>query len=263
MIRAFHTSATGMQAQQFMVDNSANNLANVNTTGFKRNQVQFQDLIYLTQRAPGVETLQGAQVPTSQQIGHGVRVAGNGKTFGAGTLENTTNPLDVSIEGQGFFQITFPDGSTRYTRDGSFRINGNGQLVNPDGFFLSPSLTIPADALEVSIGTDGTVSVITSSSPNTSTQVGNITLARFANPAGLSAEGRNLFRESASSGAPIIGNPGQNGNGLLRQAFLERSNVEVVQELVNLLLAQRAFEFNSRAIRVADDMLADVNQLVR
>lgn len=263
MIRAFHTSATGMQAQQFMVDNSANNLANVNTTGFKRNQVQFQDLIYLTQRGPGVETLQGAQVPTGQQIGHGVRVAGNSKTFGAGTLENTGNPLDVSIEGQGFFQVTFPDGTTRYTRDGGFRINSNGQLVNADGFFVDPQISIPNDALEVSVGTDGTVSVITAGSPTTPTTVGTLTIARFPNPAGLSAEGRNLFRETAASGAVITGNPGQNGAGLLRQGFLERSNVEVVQELVNLLLAQRAFEFNSRAIRVADEMLADTNQLVR
>jgi flagellar basal-body rod protein FlgG len=262
MIRAFHTGASGMQAQSFNVDSIANNLANVNTTGFKRNMVAFQDLIYQTIRPPGIEVLQGVNVPSGLQVGNGVRVAANNKIFTQGTLENTLNPLDVAIEGEGFFQITFPDGTLRYTRDGGFQLNSTGQIVTADGFPLSPAITVPADTVSIAIGSDGTVSVITGAAPTTSTVVGQITLARFANPAGLFAEGRNLFRESPASGTPVTGVPGLAGNGLLRQGFLERSNVEVVQELVNLLLAQRAFEFNSRSVRVADEMLADTAQLV-
>ncbi len=263
MIRSFHTSATGMIAQQFVVDNTANNLANVNTTGFKKSQVDFQDLIYLNLRPPGVEQLQGQQVPTGLQLGNGVRVAGNTKLFQQGTVTATGDPLHVAIEGDGFFQITAPDGTLRYTRNGTFLKNSNGDVVNSDGFFLSPRITIPQDAASVSIGTDGTVSVTTSGSPTTSSTLGQIQLARFPNPAGLSSEGRNLFRDSPASGPPTTGLPSQNGIGLLRQGFLEGSNVEVVQELVNLLLAQRAYEFNTKAIKVSDEMLSATNDLVR
>lgn len=263
MIRAFHTAATGMNAQQFLVDNTANNLANINTTGFKRNQVNFQDLIYVNLLQPGTEQLAGTPVPTGLQLGNGVRVAGNNKVFTIGTLDNTGNPLDVAITGDGFFAVTFADGTLRYTRDGTFRLNANGNLVNTDGFLVSPAITIPADAQSISIGTDGTVSVITAAAPTTSTVVGQLTLARFPNPGGLIAEGRNLFRESPASGAPVVAIPGQNGAGLLQSGFLERSNVDPVQELVNLLLAQRAYEFNTRSVRVADEMMAATSDLVR
>ncbi|GIW83046.1 MAG: flagellar basal body rod protein FlgG [Gemmatales bacterium] len=263
MIRALSSAATGMIAQQFLVDNTANNLANVNTTGFKRSKVDFQDLVFSTLRAPGSEVVAGIEVPTGLQIGNGVRVAGNTGIFTQGPLENTGNALDIAIEGEGFFQVTAPDGSIRYTRDGSFRLNATGQIVNADGFLLEPALTVPTDTIAITIAPDGTVSVVTGSAPTTTTTVGTITLARFVNPAGLSREGRNLFRETAASGAPVLNQPGQEGTGLLQQGFLERSNVEVVQELVNLILAQRAYEFNARAIRVSDSMLATANDLVR
>lgn len=263
MIRAFHTSATGMGAQQLVLDNTANNLANVNTTGFKKSQLDFQDLIYTTLRQPGADSAQGQQLPTGLQIGHGVRVAGNTRHFSVGTLEMTGNPLDVAIEGNGFFRVQAPGGGFRYTRDGAFRINANGELVTSDGFFVEPRLTIPPDASSVTVGNDGSVSVVTASSPNSSQRIGQLTLTRFANPAGLSAEGRNLFIESPASGTAQDITPGQDGAGLLRGGFLERSNVDVVQELVNLIQAQRAYEFNTKAIRVADEMLARTNELVR
>ena len=263
MIRAFHTSATGMNAQQLVLDNTANNLANVNTTGFKRSQVDFQDLIYSTLRQPGSESVQGQQLPTGLQIGHGVRVAGNTRLFTEGTLENTGNSLDVAIEGNGFFQISAPSGGFRYTRDGAFRVNANGELVTSDGYFVEPRISFPQDTLSISVGNDGTVSVITAGSPNTSQVVGKLTVSRFANPAGLSAEGRNLFAETPASGTSTVATPGQNGTGLLRGGFLEKSNVEVVQELVNLIQAQRAYEFNTKAIKVADEMLSFTNDLVR
>lgn len=263
MIRAFHTSATGMSAQQMVLDNTANNLANVNTTGFKRSQLDFQDLIYTTLRQPGADSVQNQQLPTGLQIGHGVRVAGNTRHFAMGTVELTGNPLDIAIEGQGFFKVQAPGGGFRFTRDGAFRVNSNGELVTSDGFFVEPRMTIPTDAISVTVGNDGTVSVISAGSPNTSQNVGQLTLARFANPAGLKAEGRNLFSESPASGNAQEVTPGLEGTGLLRGGFLERSNVDVVQELVNLIQAQRAYEFNTKAIRVADEMLSSTNQLVR
>lgn len=263
MIRAFHTSASGMNVQQLVLDNTANNLANVNTTGFKRSQLDFQDLIYSTLRQPGSDSVQGQQLPTGLQIGHGVRIAGNTRLFSVGTLENTGNSLDVAIEGNGFFRVTAPNGGFLYTRDGAMRLNSNGELVTSDGFFVEPRITIPQDALSISIGNDGTISVVSASSPNSSQVVGQLNLTRFANPAGLSAEGRNLFAESPASGPAQEARPGQNGTGLVRGGFLEGSNVEVVKELVNLIQAQRAYEFNTKAIRVADEMLSLTNQLVR
>lgn len=262
MIKALFTSSTGMNAQQTVIDNTSNNLANVNTTGFKKGQADFQDLIYVTQRVPGSEAAQGLTVPTGLQIGSGVRVAGITKVFSPGAVVNTGNPLDVAIEGDGFFQVSLPNGETRYTRDGALRLNSVGNLVTSDGFLISPQVTIPQEALSVSIGADGTISVLNAGSP-TPTSVGQLTLVRFPNPAGLSAEGRNLFAESASSGSPNTATPGLNGTGFLRQAFLERSNVDVVSELVNLILAQRAYEFNTRSIKTADNMLAETSQLIR
>jgi flagellar basal-body rod protein FlgG len=262
MIKALFTSSTGMDAQQTVIDNTANNLANVNTTGFKMGQAAFQDLLYVTEKAPGSEVSSGLNVPTGLQIGSGVRVAGITKVFTAGALTNTGNPLDVAINGDGFFQVTMPNGDTRYTRDGNLRLNAVGNVVTTDGFQISPSLTIPSDATSISIGSDGTVTVQTPGS-TTPTSVGQLTLARFPNEAGLSAEGGNLFAETASSGSPTTATPGLNGTGMLQQGFLESSNVNMVNEMVNLILAQRAYEFNTRSIKAADNMLSTTSDLIR
>jgi flagellar basal-body rod protein FlgG len=263
MIKALYTSATGMNAQQTVIDNTANNLANVNTNGFKRSEVNFQDLIYVTSQPPGSEAAQGLQIPTGLQIGSGVRVAGNTKIFSTGNLVNTGNPLDIAINGDGFIQITLPNGDTNYTRDGALSLNSNGNLVNTSGFLISPQVTIPQEAISVSIGSDGTISVVTAGSATTSTIVGQLTLVRFPNEAGLSSQGGNLYQQTPSSGSPIIATPGLNGTGLLQQGFLETSNVDVVSEMVNLILAQRAYEFNTRAIKTADDMLSNTTAITR
>ena len=263
MIKALFTSATGMNAQTTYIDNTANNIANVNTNGFKKGQVDFQDLIYINARTPGSDVAQGLQVPTGLQIGSGVRVASTTKVFTEGALVNTQNPFDVAVEGDGFFQVTLPSGELRYTRDGALRVNAQGSLVTSDGFLISPQITVPQGVVSVSIGSDGTVSAQQAGALNASVNLGQLTLVRFVNPAGLSAEGRNLFAETASSGAPVIATPGQNGVGLTRQGFLERANVDVVTELINLILAQRAYEFNTRAVRTADNMLASTTDLVR
>ncbi|MFM8274388.1 MAG: flagellar basal-body rod protein FlgG [Gemmata sp.] len=263
MIKALFTSATGMNAQTTYIDNTANNIANVNTNGFKKGQVDFQDLVYVNQRVPGSDVAQGLQVPTGLQIGSGVRVASVTKVFTEGALVNTQNPFDVAIEGDGFFQVTLPSGELRYTRDGALRVNAQGSLVTSDGFLVTPQITIPQGVVSVSVGTDGTVTAINAGALNASVNLGQLTLVRFVNPAGLSAEGRNLFAETASSGAPVIATPGQNGVGFTRQGFLERANVDVVTELINLILAQRAYEFNTRAVRTADNMLASTTDLVR
>ena len=263
MIKALFTSATGMNAQQLVVDNTANNLANVNTTGFKRSQMDFQDLIYVTQRAPGTEAAAGLQIPNGLQIGSGVRVSGNTKIFSEGVLEPTNNPLDLAIQGDGFFRIVLPSGQLNYTRDGSFKKNSTGDLVTSGGFLLDPKITIPTDAVSVTIGTDGTVSALVGANTTKPTVLGKITLTRFSNPAGLQSEGSNLFSETAASGSPKEVTPGLEGAGSLLEGHLERSNVEVVQELVSLIQAQRAYEINSRAIRVADEMLSDANNIVR
>ena len=263
MIKALFTSATGMNVQTTSIDNTANNIANVNTNGFKKGQADFQDLIYVTQRAPGSDAAQGLRVPTGLQIGSGARLAGITKVFTPGALVNTQNPLDVAVEGDGFFQVTLPSGELRYTRDGALRLNAQGSLVTSDGFLISPQITIPTQAVSISVGADGTISAQNAGALNTSTILDQLTLVRFQNPAGLSAEGRNLFAETASSGTPLIATPGQNGVGFTRQGFLERSNVDVVSELINLILAQRAYEFNTRAVRTADNMLASTTDLVR
>jgi flagellar basal-body rod protein FlgG len=263
MIKALYTAATGMNAQQTTVDTTANNLANVNTNAFKRSEIDFQDLIYVNQRPPGAEIANSLTVPTGLQIGSGVRVAGTTKSFIIGTLENTGNQFDLAIEGDGFIQVTLPNGQIRYTRDGALRLNQQGQIVNTDGFLITPNLTIPQDAQSVSIGTDGTVAVLTSSNPTSFQQVGQLQLTRFINPAGLSSEGRNLYAATPASGTAQQTTPGLNGSGLLRQGFLERSNVEVVTELIHLITAQRAYEFNTKAVQVADQMLADTTNLTR
>jgi flagellar basal-body rod protein FlgG len=263
VIRALFTAATGMNAQTAFIDNTSNNIANVNTTGFKKGQVEFQDLIYVQKISPGTEGAQGLQIPTGIQIGTGVRVAGITKVFTEGNFVQTGNRFNVAIEGDGFFQVTMPDGEIWYTRDGTFNLNSNGNLVTPDGFLVTPTITIPTSAVSVTIGADGTVSVINAGAPTATTVLGQLTLARFINPAGLIAEGRNLFAQTASSGPPVLATPGQNGVGYVQQGYLEQSNVDVVAELVNLILAQRAYEFNTRSVRSADNMLASTTNLIQ
>jgi flagellar basal-body rod protein FlgG len=262
MIRALFTAATGMNAQQTMVDTSSNNLANVNTVGFKRMIPQFQDLIYVSDRIPGSIAQQGMPLPNGLQVGHGVAVSSNEKVFTSGTLNNTGNPYDVAIDGDGFFQVTMPNGMIYYTRAGNFSINNTGNLVTSDGFLINPQISIPQNAISVSIGQDGSVSVMTPGS-TTPTQVGQLQLVRFQNPAGLNNEGRNLYSQTLASGSPVQTQAGQNGAGLIRQGFLEGSNVDVVAEMVNLILAQRAYEFNTKAITTADQMLSFTTNLIR
>ena len=260
MLRAFSTAATGMTAQQTMVDVIANNLANVNTTGFKRSQIDFKDLLYTQMIAAGVEVASGINNPGGVEVGNGVRVAATPKIFRLGEMENTANPLNVAIQGDGFLQVTMPDGTTRYTRDGGLLLNANGQLVTAGGHALTPAITIPADSEGVEIGPDGTVTNLSASGD---TAVGKILLARFLNPSGLDSVGNNLFAENLASGTPTTGEPGAAGFGTLRSGFLEKSNVQMVTELVNLIKAQRAYEINSRAIKAGDDMLRTANEIVR
>jgi len=261
MLRAFSTAATGMQAQQTVVDVIANNLANINTTGFKRSQVDFQDLMYLKLAEAGREVASGVTAPSGFEVGSGVGPASTLKVHAQGEMVNTARDLDVAIEGDGLFQVTVPGGATRYTRDGSLRVDANGNLVTSSGFLLEPAITIPTDARSISIGTDGTVSVFAGGS-STPSVVGTITLVRFANPSGLSSEGGNLLAETPASGSPTSGTAGQSGFGSIRQGFLEKSNVQMVTELVSLITAQRAYEINSRAIRAGDEMLTTANRLI-
>jgi len=261
MLRAFSTAATGMTAQQMIVDTIANNLANINTAGFKRSQVDFQDLVYVRIAEPGREVTNGVIAPTGFEIGSGVRPASTLKVFTQGEMDNTGRNLDIAIEGDGFLQVGLPNGDKRYTRDGSLRVNGNGLLVTSSGYTLEPQITIPANASSVSVGTDGTVSCTTGTT-GTSSKLGQITLAKFPNSSGLSSEGMNLLAETPASGTATVGNPGQDGYGRIQAGFLERSNVQMVTELVNLITAQRAYEINSRAIKAGDDMLTTANRLI-
>ena len=261
MLRAFSTAATGMTAQQTMVDVIANNLANVNTSGFKRSQLNFQNLLYVTMEEPGTEISSGINSPSGIEIGSGVRVASTIKVFSPGELENTGNPLDIAISGDGFLQVTMPNGDLRYTRDGSLMTNANGELVTSAGYTIEPAISVPTDAVSVSIEKDGGVNITDSS--GTQSVVGTIQLARFPNPSGLSGEGGNLFSENLASGTPTTGTPGENGFGSIQSGFLEKSNVQMVTELVNLITAQRAYEINSKAIKVGDDMLRTANGIVR
>ena len=262
MIRALFTAATGMTAQQLNIDTVANNLANVNTAGFKRSRVDFQDLLYQTSRMPGSPTVQGADAPTGTQVGGGVRPASTQRIFTQGDFQRTDNPLDLVIEGDGFFQVLRGDGTTAYTRSGSFRQDANGRVVNPDGFSLQPEITIPNQATDISVGTDGVVSVILAGN-NTPQQVGTIELARFVNPAGLNSIGRNLYLPTAASGTALTGAPGSQGFGTLSQGYVEMSNVKVVEEMVNLITGQRAYEASSKAVQSADEMLQQANNLRR
>ncbi len=260
MLRALHSAATGMEAQQTYIDVTSNNLANINTTGYKKVRANFQDLIYQIQRAPGQATSQQTEAPTGIQVGIGVKVASTQKEFSTGTFRPTGNPLDVAIEGDGFFQVRLPDGTIGYTRDGAFHMDENGQLVNADGFPVEPNITLPAEAKSMHIGEDGVVTVVVDGQAEP-IQVGQLQTATFINPAGLLAEGGNVFLESGASGPPVIGNPAENGFGALRGGFLEAANVKAVEEMINLITAQRAFEFNSKAVQASDQMLREIGQL--
>ena len=255
MMRALWTSATGMQAQQMNIDVIANNLSNVNTTGFKRSRADFQDLLYQTMRAPGSETSQaGTQVPTGIQFGHGVRTAAVSKMFSQGDYNQTGNQMDLAIEGRGFFNIQMPDGTTAYTRDGTFKLDSTGQVVTSDGYPLEPGIVVPPDAVQVTVGPDGSVNAMMPSQVDP-VNIGNIQLTTFVNPAGLNAIGRNLYTESGATGDPVVGDPGTDGVGTIQQGYLEMSNVNMVEEMVQMIASQRAYEISSKGIRTADEML--------
>jgi flagellar basal-body rod protein FlgG len=260
MIRSLWVAKTGLEAQQTNVDVISNNLANVSTNGFKRQRPVFEDLLYQTLRQPGAQSTQQTQVPSGLQLGTGVRPVATARIFTTGNLQNTGNPLDLAVNGNGFFQVTLPDGSVSYTRDGAFQLDNQGQVVTSNGYPLQPTITIPPNAVTITIGSDGTVSVLAAGAA-APTQVGQIQLANFINPAGLQARGENLFLETAASGTAQTNVPGTNGLGALNQGFVETSNVNVTEELVNLITAQRAFEINSRSIQSSDQMLQKLTQL--
>jgi len=252
-------SKTGLEAQQTRMSVISNNLANVNTTGYKKSRAVFEDLLYQNVRQVGAQSSQDTILPTGLQIGTGVRTVATEKTHTQGTIQQTGNSLDIAVNGRGFFQILRPDGSISYTRDGSFKLDGDGQMVTSGGYPLEPSISIPTDALSVTVGVDGTVSVLQAGNA-TPTQVGNITLADFINPTGLDPIGENQFRESLSSGSPTVTTPGETGVGLLAGGSLETSNVNVVEELVSMIETQRAYEMNSKAISNSDQMLQRLMQ---
>jgi len=263
MIRALYTAASGMNAQQANIDTVANNLANVNTAGFKKSRMEFQDLVYQTLIAPGSETSTAAdQAPVGLEVGLGTRPIATARDFSTGNLKATNAPLDIAIEGQGFFQVNLPTGDIGYTRAGAFHLSADGQIVTADGYQVQPSVTIPKDAVSVTVSKDGIVSVQIAGQTATQ-QVGTIELASFQNPAGLRAIGGNMYVETTASGSPTTGSPASEGMGTLAQGFLEDSNVSVVEEMVNMILGQRAYEANSRVVKAADEMLSQVNNLVR
>ncbi len=261
MIRALYTAASGMNAQQANIDNVAHNLANVNTTGFKKSRVEFEDLVYQQVRSPGSPTSTEGEAPIGFETGLGARVVASARNFSTGNLRSTSSPFDLAIEGPGFFQVQLPGGEIGYSRAGALHLSGQGQVVTAEGNALLPALTIPANATSVSISKSGIVSVSVPGQPPQ--QVGTIELANFQNPAGLEARGGNVFVVSTASGDPTTGAPGTDGIGTVVQGFLEDSNVSVVEEMVNMILGQRAYEANSRVIRAADEMLQQINNLPR
>ncbi|MFP4482576.1 MAG: flagellar basal-body rod protein FlgG [Thermovirgaceae bacterium] len=260
MIRALWSSAAGMKSQQTNLDVISNNLANVNTSGFKKQRADFQDLLYQIDREPGAPVDPGSTVPTGVQVGLGSRVSGTERVMSQGTVEVTDNPLDLMIQGEGYFQVIMPDGEIAYTRNGAFKIDGDGQIVTTDGYLLEPEIVVPEDATDIVVSDTGVVSVKVAGDPLMQ-ELGEIELARFVNPAGLLAHGKSLFFETDASGAPLLGFPGEMGVGTLVQGALEMSNVQVVEEMVNMITAQRAYEAGSKAIQTADDLLAVANNL--
>ncbi len=260
MNRIMHTASSGMAAQQLNVDTIANNLANVNTPGYKKSRMEFQDLLYQTVRPAGTLTMGYAETPTELQVGCGARPVAATKMFFQGNIRETGNPLDVAIQGDGFYEIRMPDGSRSFTRDGSFKLSPEGRLVNSDGFLLEPEISLPVDTVNISISRDGLVFAHISGIVEPE-EVGQIELARFINPAGLKNLGHNLYEQTTASGNPIFGTPASEGFGSVEQMYLESSNVDVVEEMVGMITAQRAYEINSKMIQAADDMMAITNRL--
>jgi len=262
MIRSLWTAASGMQAQTLNIDVISNNLANVNTTGFKKSRADFQDLLYETLSPAGAASSAGTQMPTGIQVGHGTSPAAIQKIFMQGNYQYTQNKLDMAIEGDGFFQILQPNGEVAYSRAGAFKLNGDGEIVTSDGFLMEPGISIPPDSIAINIGIDGTVSVIQAGQTEAS-EIGTIELVKFINPAGLNSIGRNLYLSTSASGDPVTGTAGEEGFGTISQGYLEMSNVSVVDEMVNMITAQRAYEINSKAIQASDEMLQMANNLRR
>ncbi|GAA8820810.1 flagellar basal-body rod protein FlgG [Helicobacter pylori] len=262
MLRSLYSATSGMLAQQTHIDTTSNNIANVNTTGFKKSRADFNDLFYQAMQYAGTNTSNTTLSPDGMEVGLGVRPSAITKMFSQGSPKETENNLDVAITGKGFFQVQLPDGTTAYTRSGNFKLDEQGNLVTSEGYLLIPQITLPEDTTQVNIGVDGTVSV-TQGLQTTSNVIGQITLANFVNPAGLHSMGDNLFSITNASGGAIVGNPDSQGLGKLRQGFLELSNVRLVEEMTDLITAQRAYEANSKSIQTADAMLQTVNSLKR
>ena len=262
MMISLFSAASGMLAQETNINVISNNLANVQTSGFKKSRVDFEDLMYQTKSVPGSVTSAGTSLPVGVQIGNGVRAVGTQRINTGGEFIETGNDLDIAIQGDGYFRILMPDGSTGYTRDGSFKVTGDGMIVNSKGYPLEPGINIPNDARKVSIGSDGTVTALLGNN-NMSQVIGQLTTARFMNPAGLMSVGENILKETSISGDPEVGIPGEQGYGGLAQRMLETSNVKVVEEMVNMISAQRAYEVNTKSIQTADDMLQQANNLKR
>ncbi|MCO4757698.1 MAG: flagellar basal-body rod protein FlgG [Oceanospirillaceae bacterium] len=256
---ALFVAKTGLSAQDTSLKVISNNLANVSTVGFKKDRAVFEDLLYQIRRQPGAQSAEDSQLPSGLQVGSGVKVVGTQKLFSTGDLEITDQTFDVAINGRGFFQVTLPSGEVGYTRNGQFHLNADNELVTAEGYLLEPAITLPAEVTNFTVGVDGIVTVATAGSA-AATQVGQIELADFVNPAGLQAMGQNLFLETAASGAPALNNPGDAGSGILRQGALETSNVNAVEELVTMITTQRAYEMNSKVISTADEMLSFVSQ---
>ncbi len=260
MMRSLWIAKTGLDAQQTQLDVVSNNLANVSTNGFKRSRAVFEDLLYQTLRPAGAQSSQQTQVPEGLQVGTGVRPIATARLHTQGNLQQTANQLDLAISGSGFLQIQMPDGTTAYTRDGSLHMDAQGQLVNSNGYALSPAITIPANAQSITVAPDGTISV-TQQGTTAPVQVGSVQLANFINPAGLHALGQNVYGETAASGTATTGTPGTNGLGTVNQGFVETSNVNVVEEMVSMIQTQRAYEINSKAIQASDQMLQKLSQI--
>lgn len=260
MIRSLWIAKTGLDAQQTNLDVISNNLANVSTNGFKRSRAVFEDLLYQTMRQPGAQSTQTTQVPSGLTLGTGVRPISTERIYIQGSLQKTENPLDMAINGQGFFQIQMPDGTLAYTRDGAFQKDNTGQIVTSSGYPLSPAITVPQNALSISISRDGIVSA-TLPGTTAATQIGTVQLATFVNVGGLQSMGENLFVETASSGTPTPNTPGTNGTGLVNQGYVETSNVNVAEELVTMIQTQRAYELNSKVVTTSDNMLARLTQM--
>ncbi|MBK9578297.1 MAG: flagellar basal-body rod protein FlgG [Fibrobacterota bacterium] len=260
MLRSLYTAASGMLANQLSVDSISNNLANVNTAGYKKSRVEFQDLLYQTMIEPGGTTSEGTRLPESLQVGLGVKSVGNPRNFAQGNLTQTGNPWDVAIQGEGFFQVRMPDQTTGFTRDGSFKVNADGFLVTANGYYTEPQIQVPANSSNPTVGPDGRVTVVLQGESDP-TEIGQLEIAQFVNASGLRSIGQNLYQETEASGRSVVGTPGENGSGSLATQYLESSNVQLVEEMVNLIIAQRAYEISSKAVTTSDTMLQTANNL--